>query len=87
MSSQAPTQRATNHPTGRSESRRRGISCNACLMASFSDDEGIQRVQTRLFEIHPGILKSLEIEKITLFRKVREGYRHELHPKVRQSGG
>jgi len=49
-----------------------GVSCNACLMASFSDDEGIQRAQKRLFEIHPGILKSLEIEKITLFPKVAE---------------
>ena len=46
------------------------VSCNACLMASFSDNEGIQRVRKRLYEIHPGILKSLEIEKITLFPKV-----------------
>ena len=49
-----------------------GVSCNACLMASFSDEEGIQRVRERLYEIHPGILKSLEIEKITLFPKVAE---------------
>jgi len=49
-----------------------GVSCNACLMASFSDDEGIKRVKGKLIEIHPGILKSLEIEKITMFPKVAE---------------
>jgi uncharacterized Fe-S cluster-containing radical SAM superfamily protein len=47
-----------------------GVSCNACLMSSFSDDDGIKRVQKKLMEIHPGILKSLEIEKITMFPKV-----------------
>ena len=46
------------------------VSCNACLMASFSDDDGIQRAKKKLYDIHPGILKSLEIEKITLFPKV-----------------
>lgn len=50
----------------------KGVSCNACLMASFSDEEGIQRVRERLYEIHPGILKSLEVEEITLFPKVKE---------------
>jgi len=49
-----------------------GISCNACLMSSFSDDEGIKRVQRKLMDIHPGILKSLEIEKITMFPKVAQ---------------
>lgn len=49
-----------------------GVSCNACLMSSFSDDDGIKRVQKKLMEIHPGILKSLEIEKITLFPKVAQ---------------
>jgi len=49
-----------------------GVSCNACLMASFSDDAGIERVQRKLMEIHPGILKSLEIEKITMFPKVAQ---------------
>ena len=49
-----------------------GVSCNACLMASFSDDEGIKRVKQRLIRVHPGILKSLEIEKITMFPKVAE---------------
>ena len=49
-----------------------GVSCNACLMASFSDDAGIERVLRKLMEIHPGILKSLEIEKITMFPKVAQ---------------
>ncbi len=49
-----------------------GVSCNACLMASFSDDEGIGRVKRKLIGIHPGILKSLEIEKITMFPKVAQ---------------
>ena len=49
-----------------------GVSCNACLMASFSDEDGIQRVKEKLYEIHPGILKSLEIERITLFPKVAQ---------------
>jgi uncharacterized Fe-S cluster-containing radical SAM superfamily protein len=49
-----------------------GVSCNACLMSSFSDDDGITRVQKKLMEIHPGILKSLEIEKITMFPKVSQ---------------
>ena len=49
-----------------------GVSCNACLMSSFSDDDGIKRVQKKLMDIHPGILKSLEIEKITMFPKVAQ---------------
>jgi uncharacterized Fe-S cluster-containing radical SAM superfamily protein len=47
-----------------------GVSCNACLMASFSDEEGIDRVKRKLAEVHPGVLKSLEIERITMFPKV-----------------
>jgi uncharacterized Fe-S cluster-containing radical SAM superfamily protein len=49
-----------------------GVSCNACLMSSFSDDAGVERVQRKLVEIYPGILKSLEIEKITMFPKVAQ---------------
>ena len=49
-----------------------GVSCNACLMASFSDEAGIRRVRQRLMDIHPGILKSLEIERITMFPKVAQ---------------
>ena len=52
-----------------------GVSCNACLMASFSDEEGIKRVKGKLIEVHPGILKSLEIERITMFPKVTERLR------------
>jgi uncharacterized Fe-S cluster-containing radical SAM superfamily protein len=47
-----------------------GVSCNACLMASFSDEDGVRRVQKNLMGVHPGILKSLEIERITMFPKV-----------------
>ena len=47
-----------------------GVSVNACVMVSFSSDEGIQEVQKRLAKIHPGILKSVELETITLFPKV-----------------
>ena len=39
-------------------------------MASFSDEDGIARVKKKLSGVHPGILKSLEIEKITMFPKV-----------------
>ena len=48
-----------------------GVSCNACLMASFSDNDGIRAVKRRLSEIAPGILQSLEIERIKQFPKVR----------------
>ena len=48
------------------------VSCNACLMASFSDPEGIRSVQKRLAAITPGILRSLEIERIKQFPKVRQ---------------
>ncbi len=47
-----------------------GVSCNACVMVSFSDDEGIRSVEQKLFELHPGLLKSLEKEHITPFPKV-----------------
>ena len=39
-----------------------GVSCNACLMASFSSDDGIEQVKKNLSTVHPGILKSLEVE-------------------------
>ena len=47
-----------------------GVSCNACLSASFSTDDGIEAAKERLYAVHPGLLKSLEIEHITLFPKV-----------------
>ena len=49
-----------------------GVSCNACVMVSFSTEEGIEEAKARLAAVHPGILKSLELENITLFPKVAE---------------
>jgi len=49
-----------------------GVSCNACVMISFSEDDGIRNVEKKLFELHPGLLKSLEKERITPFPKVTE---------------
>ena len=49
-----------------------GVSCNACVMISFSDDDGIRNVERKLFELHPGLLKSLEKERITPFPKVAQ---------------
>ena len=49
-----------------------GVSCNACVMVSFSTDEGIASVKEQLAEVHPGILKSVELEKITMFPKVAQ---------------
>ena len=58
-----------------------GVSCNACLMASFTTDEGIENVKRELAKVHPGILKSLEVETITLFPKVAERLeKHDLKP-------
>tara|TARA_Y100000590_G_scaffold59747_1_gene63437 strand:- start:419 stop:697 length:279 start_codon:yes stop_codon:yes gene_type:complete len=47
-----------------------GVSCNACLSISFSSPENIKKAEKRLFDIRPGLLKSLEKEHITLFPKV-----------------
>ena len=47
-----------------------GVSSNACLMVSFSTEETIKAAKARLVTVHPGILKSLELEKIKLFPKV-----------------
>jgi uncharacterized Fe-S cluster-containing radical SAM superfamily protein len=49
-----------------------GVSCNACVSVSFSDNDGIKKVSDKLASIHVGILKSLELEKIKLFPKVRK---------------
>ena len=54
-----------------------GVSVNACVMASFSTDQGIREIRTRLSDIRPGLLLSLEIEFITLFPKVAERLRKE----------
>jgi len=65
-----------------------GVSVNACVMASFSTDQGIRQIRTRLSDIRPGLLLSLEIEFITLFPKVAERLRKEgLTPKrIRHQG-
>jgi len=47
-----------------------GVSCNACVSISFSSQAGIQAVKKRLYNLRPGLLKSLELEKIKLFPKV-----------------
>jgi len=49
-----------------------GVSCNACVMVSFSDAKGIKRVEEKLYGVHPGLLKSLEKEHITPFPKVAQ---------------
>ena len=48
------------------------VSCNACVMVSFSDDLGVKRVTKKLEKIRPGLLKSLELEHITMFPKVAQ---------------
>ena len=40
--------------------------------SELSDEEGIERVKRKLAGVHPGILKSLEIERITMFPKVKQ---------------
>ena len=47
-----------------------GVSCNACLMVSFSDEASVMKAKQNLYAVHPGIMKSLEIERIKLFPKV-----------------
>ena len=47
-----------------------GVSCNACLSLSFSTQSGLDEAKARLATIHPGLLRSLEEEYITLFPKV-----------------
>ena len=49
-----------------------GISCNACLSVSFSNGDSLESAKKRLYEMWPGLLKSLEIERIKLFPKVKE---------------
>ena len=51
---------------------KNNISCNACLSASFSSANNIEDAKMKLYDILPGLLKSLEIEYITLFPKVKK---------------
>ena len=56
-----------------------GISCNVCLSVSFSDQASIKAAKRRLYDLWPGLLKSLEVERIKLFPKVRKRLReHDL---------
>ena len=52
------------------------VSCNACVMISFSEENGIKCFKERLFNLWPGLLKSLELEKIRLFPKVSRRLRN-----------
>ena len=54
-----------------------GVSCNACVSVSFSDAAGIKSVEKKLETMHPGIIKSLELERIKLFPKVRRRIQNE----------
>ena len=53
------------------------VSCNACISLSFSKKIGLASAKQRLYAIHPGLLKSLEHEYITLFPKVRKRLHEE----------
>ena len=65
-----------------------GVSCNVCLMVSFSSKENIKRAEQRLREIRPGLLKSLEKEHITLFPKVLKRLKkHDMMPNTVQRSG
>ena len=56
-----------------------GISCNACLSVSFSNEASIKVAKRRLYDLWPGLLKSLEVERIRLFPKVRKRlHEHDL---------
>ena len=48
------------------------VSCNACVSISFSTKEGISEVKDRIFKLWPGLLNSLELEKIKRFPKVKQ---------------
>ena len=48
-----------------------GVSVNACLMVSFSNENTMKQAREKLFDTHPGLLKSLELERIKQFPRVR----------------
>ena len=64
------------------------VSCNACISLSFSKRVGLASAKQRLYAIHPGLLKSLEHEYITLFPKVRKRLHEEglVPTAIRRSG-
>ncbi|MBE1286200.1 MAG: radical SAM protein [Alteromonadaceae bacterium] len=47
-----------------------GVSVNACLMVSFSDENTMKQAREKLFNTHPGLLKSVELERIKQFPRV-----------------
>ena len=65
-----------------------GVSCNVCLVVSFSSTKDIKKAEQRLASIRPGLLKSLEKEHITLFPKVLKRLKkHEMMPNTIQRSG
>ena len=65
-----------------------GVSCNVCLVVSFSSTKDIIKAEQRLASIRPGLLKSLEKEHITLFPKVLKRLKkHEMMPNTIQRSG
>ncbi len=65
-----------------------GVSCNVCLVVSFSSTKDIKKAEQRLGELRPGLLKSLEKEHITLFPKVLKRLKkHDMMPNTIQRSG
>ena len=64
------------------------VSCNACISVSFSNKDSISIAEEKLYNIRPGLLKSLEKEYITLFPKVKNRLEKYgvLPNKIRQFG-
>ena len=65
-----------------------GVSCNVCLVVSFSSTEDIKKAEQRLRGMRPGLLKSLEKEHITLFPKVLKRLKkYDMLPNTIQRSG
>ena len=63
-----------------------GVSVNACLMVSFSDEDTMKQARETLFSIHPGLLKSVELERIKQFPRVKARLnKHNLKPNLQIS--
>ena len=63
------------------------VSCNACAMISFSNKESISKLKNRISDVWPGLLKSLELEHITMFPKVVERLRkYKIEPNTIKRG-
>ena len=63
------------------------ISCNACAMISFSNKESISDLKDRISKVWPGLLKSLELEHITMFPKVAKRLnKHNIQPNTIKRG-